>query len=127
MFIEIPALYIGKPGEWILAGQMVYKLDDGRLIVLPKGFISDLATIPWLITFLIRRNGANRLAAILHDWLYSNLDEYPYTRAQADSLFRQAMAWTSVPAWERWLIWLGVRVGGWAFFYNWKNIFKGII
>jgi hypothetical protein len=54
---------------------------------------------------------ANRIA--IHDYLYATKGlNGRYARAEADRIFRQALAALGVPAWKRVLLWSAVRLGG---------------
>lgn len=76
-------------------------------------FRTDLASVPWLFTWLVPRTGAHLPAAILHDGL---VDPDPsrgvagpgVDRVTADRVFRDAMADTGTPLVRRWLIWTAV-------------------
>jgi hypothetical protein len=48
-------------------------------------------------------------AAVVHDYLYS---AGLVPRDMADAVLREASQATGVPAWRRWLMWAGVRLGG---------------
>lgn len=78
----------------------------------PKGFKSDLTSIPRLLWPLFPPDGQYEEAAVLHDYLYS-LEEIP--RWLCDAVFRHVMQYTGVPMWKRILLYWGVRIGGrWA-------------
>lgn len=76
----------------------------------PEGFVTDFASIPRLFwTVIGHPAGRYAQAAVLHDCLYST---GAAKRAEADRIFREAMAVLGVPGWQRWLMWAGVRIGG---------------
>lgn len=99
-----------------------------RVVVVPAGFETDLASVPRLPLAYLLFGGVGDPAAVLHDYAYSGLA--PFSREQADALFREALAaldaqslagktgptkavpsaWYSV---RRGAMWLGVRVAGW--------------
>jgi len=79
------------------------------VIIVPKGTQSDLASVPRCLWSLLPPDGEYQEAAIIHDWLYS----IGASRWFADSVFRQVMKELGVPLWKRWLLWFGVRCGGW--------------
>lgn len=111
-FSPLPPLDIGdRDDEWILAGELIYVSRAGEVFVVPRGFVTDLASIPRLLYAVIPVNGRHRAAAILHDWLY---ETQRTTRAVADALFLEAMADSGVRWSQRWVMWAGVRVGGWV-------------
>lgn len=85
----------------------------GELLV-PRttAFTTDLASVPWLFTWLVPRSGAHLPAALLHDGLYAQeyLAEPDTTvlREDADRIFRDAMGDTGTPLVRRWLAWAAV-------------------
>jgi hypothetical protein len=80
------------------------------LVVVPAGFVTDFASIPRLFWTLVGHPaGRYAQAAVLHDFLYSSR---AVPRGEADRIFREAMQVLGVPAWQRWAIWAGVRLGG---------------
>jgi hypothetical protein len=113
-FINIPPLEIGdKPEQWVLHEDCIYqsdlKGDDGlvALVVVPKGFETDLASIPRLFRLLMPKNGRHRAAAIIHDYLCRlKLD---FSRVTADKIFREAMKLLEVPRLRRWAMYAAVR------------------
>jgi hypothetical protein len=77
--------------------------------LVPKGFITDLASIPKPLRGLIEVNGKHRKAAVLHDYLYCS---QMLARKDADALFLEAMELLGVSTLQRNVMWLGVRAGG---------------
>jgi hypothetical protein len=97
-------------GKWILMANLRYESDVAmRTIVVPAGFQTDLASVPRLPFVYLLCGDCAREAAVVHDYLYST---HPVDRATADAVLREASAVTGVPAWRRWLMWAGVRIGG---------------
>jgi hypothetical protein len=97
-------------GLWILAVPLVYQSDvAGDTITVPAGFQTDLASVPRLPLVFLLAGDCAREAAVVHDYLYTS---HQVDRATADAVLREASAVTGVPAWRRWLMWLGVRIGG---------------
>ena len=119
-FISTSALEIGEDGKWLLVNAWMYK-SDALLpaIRIPKGFETDLASIPRIFTPLITKNGKHRRAAIVHDYLYSVRGRLPsgevLNRKQCDDLFREALSVCGVKRWKRWAMHAAVRSGGWVF------------
>ncbi|RFP32406.1 DUF1353 domain-containing protein [Duganella sp. BJB476] len=97
-------------GKWVLTAALIYQSDvAGRTFVVPRGFQTDLASVPRLpVIFLLTGDTSNQAAAV-HDYLYSS---HEVTREMADAVLREASEVTGVPAWRRWLMWAGVRAGG---------------
>ncbi|MGJ9420482.1 DUF1353 domain-containing protein [Massilia sp. CMS3.1] len=96
--------------KWILLAPLMYESDvAGRVITVPAGFPTDLASVPRLPIVYGLCGGVARRAAVVHDYLYTSGRA---SRSVADAVFREASAAIGVPAWRRWLMWAGVRVGG---------------
>lgn len=82
-----------------------------RVVTVPSGFKTDLASIPRPLWNILPPVGRYDRAAVVHDLLYQQAPN-GVTRAQADSVLREAMDVCGVSAVTRWLIYTGVRVGG---------------
>lgn len=78
-------------------------------LTVPRGFDTDLATIPRVLWVVLPKVGRWDRAAVIHDWLYTTGE---YTRAQSDAVLYEAMNLDRVPWSRRWIIYLGVRIGG---------------
>ena len=105
-------------GRWILVEPFSYEIGDkgsGILISVPAGFVTDFASVPRILRWLIDTVGTHGKAAVLHDYLYSR--GVP-TRLIADAVFLEAMGVLGVPCLRRWLMFHGVRCGGW---YAWRK------
>ncbi len=57
-------------------------------VSVPKGFVTDMASIPRLFWSAVRPDGKYAYAAIIHDYLYWQQDR---PRGEADKIFRSAM------------------------------------
>lgn len=57
-------------------------------VEVPKGFVTDFASVPRVFWSLFRADGDYAYAATLHDFLYWQQDR---SKAEADSIFRYAM------------------------------------
>lgn len=102
-------------GMRTLVDRLEFVTDIGGSVVVPAGFKTDLASVPRWLWPILPAHGLHEKAAIVHDFLYGrNREGKPLvTRWTADALFRQGMASLGVSAWRRWLMWAGVRLGGW--------------
>jgi hypothetical protein len=96
---------------------LVYEIGhegSGQAIVVPKGFVTDFASIPRLSQVLIPKD-IGRRAAIVHDWLYATRGcKGTFTRQQCDEIFLEAMQVLRVPWLVRRAMYRAVRLGGWA-------------
>lgn len=103
-----------------------FDTERGRLVV-PRGFRSDLATVPFFLRGLIPNAGRRvNLAAILHDWCCEHLkarlragqtldDRDPdgpmYGPIATDVMFRKTLIGLGLPLLMAWIMWSGVRLG----------------
>ncbi len=100
-------------GEWTLLADfpVIITSDVGtETVTVPKGFLTDLASVPRLPGMYLFFGGRARKPAVIHDWLYST---HRGEREVADAVFFRAMA-NGENWFTRSMMWLGVRVGGWA-------------
>ncbi len=98
---------------------------------IPRGFKTDLASVPRLARLLVPKLGKYNAAAVVHDRLYKQGEytvlspgvSYPcdITRKKADDVFNEAMKICGVSPWRRRLIYCGVRVGGWKGWNSHRN------
>lgn len=105
-------------GEWELLEPLRYAsqfLD--RIIEVPAGFRTDFASVPRLpLIYAVFGDSAHK-AAVVHDWLYvsgKHPDGVGISRKFADAIFKEAVS-CHHPKWKAALMWLGVRIGGGAY------------
>jgi hypothetical protein len=82
---------------------------SGHLLIVPPGFETDFASVPFGFRWLVPVVGRHGKAAVLHDWLY---ETHIVSRRRADEIFFEAMGVLGVPAWRKWLAWAAVRLFG---------------
>ena len=119
--------YVGPGNRWRL--EEAYSYQDGPTqIIVPAGFLFDLASIPRIFWWLIAPFELSVAAPLLHDFLYHHRGDLPpgtvepsrpYTRHEADHLFRTVMETEGVPGWRRTLAYLAVRAVGWL---GWRRV-----
>ncbi len=93
---------------------------DDTVISIPKGFVTDLASIPralWPV--LAPQYSGFVYPAILHDFLYRCPDEI--TRKYADDVLYSALLSEGVSRYTATKFWLGVRAFGGAHFQDMDN------
>lgn len=97
---------------WELLAPLVYDSEiAGRIFAVPAGFLSDFASVPRLpLAFLLTADSCHE-AAVIHDFIYS---QQQVSRSVADAVFREAAGVSGEPGWKGWLMWAGVRLGGWV-------------
>ena len=111
-FLNMPVLAsTNHPEEWVLFQPLKYVTESGMKLIVPDGFVTDLASIPRILYSVIPVNGLHRSAAILHDYLY---ESQTYGRRKCDDLFLEAMKSSGVRYTQRMAMYIGVRIGGWV-------------
>lgn len=107
--------------KWELLEEFSYylgDLDSGMYITVPRGFVTDFASVPRIFWIILPPWGKYGKAAVLHDYLYQ---QGKFIRLLCDSIFFEAMTVLGVPRWQKWLIYLGVRLGGWIPYSRYKK------
>lgn len=102
-------LRVYDKGEWVLLEPFRYMSFSGKDYTVPRWFITDLASIPW-VTEPLFDSVEHRAAGVIHDWLYASQQ---VSRAEADELFREMLEVLGVGVIKRNLMYSGLRVGGW--------------
>jgi hypothetical protein len=112
MIFRSPLIFKDEDGlPYTLVVDLVYESDIlNRRVTVPTGFKTDLASIPRGLWNVLPKSGRYDRAAVVHDFLYATNG---VTRKQADDVLNEAMTYLKVPTWQRRMIYLGVRVGGW--------------
>jgi hypothetical protein len=78
-------------------------------VTVPKGFITDMASIPRILWVFMPPHGTYGKAAVLHDYCYENAI---HTKKWADSVFYEAMSVLGVPRWKRRIMYAVVKFFG---------------
>lgn len=95
--------------NWELVELFEYYIDepDGEKIEVPKGFITDFASIPKMFWSLVGSPwGKYGKAAVIHDYGYFKT---LYTRKKMDRIFYDGMKVLGVPYWKRKTMYFAVR------------------
>lgn len=95
---------------WSLLAPLVWTGTKGDTFVVPVGFVTDFATIPRFLHWLVSPYGAYTRAAVLHDWLIETMiPAHEVTSRDTDGIFRRVMQDLGVAWSTRWLMWSAVR------------------
>lgn len=108
----------GNRDYWkLMTGFEYYLATDVTVTVkVPKGFVTDGASVPKWLQWLLPPWGAYGQAAVLHDYLLdvgrmrNDKGHFVYcrTRTEARKHFIDAMRILSVPRWKRYILGVGV-------------------
>jgi hypothetical protein len=104
---------------WRLERDFTYEVGDkgsGRAITVPKGFLTDGASVPQFLWSMFPAWGSYSRAALVHDYLCYRLHEgVPHpegkTRKDADKIFAEAMKVCGTGSLIRFVMYVGVRIG----------------
>jgi uncharacterized protein DUF1353 len=95
---------------WIVKQPMTYRIGVSKdSVVIPAGFVTDMASIPPVLQSIIQQNGPYQLPAVVHDYLYWRQE---CTRAQSDRILMLAMTEHNVSNAHRAAIYDAVRAAG---------------
>lgn len=109
-----------------------HAIGSDEMIIVPKGFTTDLASIPWFLQWFIPLSGRHNLAAVLHDYLYRQLrgsstkyariiihdshgletGDWIFNKRNADNEFLQALLTSEVKQTRAMWIYYAVRFFG---------------
>jgi hypothetical protein len=102
----------------IIHHDFVYVCNDGTMITVPVGFVTDFASIPRAIWVLEPPYGKYSWGAVVHDWLYST---QPFSKERADLIFLEAMESHGVGDFIRHALYEAVKEFGWCAWLNHKR------
>ena len=102
-----------KEDKFIMGSHYRYRTLSGKLIDIPEGFITDLASVPKMFRNVFNTYGKNYTrAAVVHDYLYAQGYKMGIDRKQADEIFLEIMKERGVNFFKRNLMYWSVRVAG---------------
>lgn len=81
-------------------------------ILVPKGFVTDYASVGRIGGLLIPKIGKSRKPSVIHDYLYSINCKYNHTRKEADKIFYEGLKLVDMGLFRRSIAYAGVRVFG---------------
>lgn len=104
---------------WEVIQPLAYMTQDERLVLVPVGYRTDLASVPRLAWRIVPRDHAQaRRPAVAHDYIYTH-QTHRFTKAEADQIFHQALIEEGMGKVLAWLMWCAVRLGGRG---NWGRV-----
>jgi len=89
-----------------------YQPRTTHLIVVPIGYLSDLASVPrWARRLVDAQSPTTRRPSVVHDFIYTN-QTHRFTKVEADRIFYEALLEEGTAKPLAWLMWKAVRIGG---------------
>lgn len=131
MFDSDLSIQAASPKTWRVIAPLIWTGSEDDTFTVPVGFLTDFATVPRFLHWLVLPYGAYTRAAVLHDWLLVELaawsarhlgnvviapldgsdDRPPANSRDIDGIFRAAMKDLGVGFTKRWVMWTAVRWG----------------
>lgn len=101
---------------WEILSPIEY-IDDKYYFIIPKGFKTDFATIPYFLRWFVQPTGNHTYPAILHDymWLHTSLK-----KSEVNKIFYNNLLQFGVKPWKAWLMWKATCAYG-LYFDKFKN------
>lgn len=103
---------------WVIREKFIYYIGEensDQKVEVEEGFVTDFASVPRMLWWLLPRWGVYGKAAVVHDYLYW---KKIYNRKKSDEIFLEAMKVLKTPKIYYSLLFYGVRFFGW---YSWKR------
>lgn len=106
--------------KYELMEEFEYYLEEDKeyKITIPKGFITDLASVPRILYTLIPPFGRYSKSCVLHDYLCCLFFQNKITRKRADYIFKESMQAVGVKKRYIYTLYFGVRLWAFLHFYE---------
>ena len=130
--VKMPKWYSRR--RYMIQSDILYKvMFNGEGVIdahIGNGFVTDFASTPRVLWWLLQPTGRCAAAGLLHDWCYEygtlniRRDGLPLcavTRAQADKLLRDGVVLAGCRRATAWAMWAAVRMFGWLHWKGGKN------
>lgn len=95
-----------------------------EIIVVPKGFITNFASVPRIFWSLISPIDEHGKAAVIHDYCYC---VGSYSRKRSDKIFREGLQVLNVKPWKVFCMYWAVRLFAWFAWFNARRVAPRIV
>jgi len=113
----IVKIHVKNPSEREIYAPFTYITNAGTAITVPVGFRTDFASIPSLLWAILPPLDHYGKAAVIHDYLYRT-PALNCTKAQADSILKEACECLKVKQWKIDALYYAVKYFG---FHAWNK------
>lgn len=117
-FTRLRVDHVPGTDRWKLAEDCIYRVgsaDSDDTVLMKEGFETDFGSVPQALWWLVNPHGPATPAYVLHDWLYHTGQR---NRFVSDAILMEALEVCGVGGFQRWMIYKGVRMGGW---FAWRK------
>jgi hypothetical protein len=109
---ELVIIDVGN-GYFLLNEPLIYNSKKlNQQIIVPSGFLTDLASIPRLLWSIFPPFGKYSRAAVVHDYILSKKYYYNLTKKEYDDIFLEAMKAYNVNVFTRNIFYYSLRLFG---------------
>lgn len=123
-YITDPCLIPIKGNRFKLCSNMIIKAHK-RYHAVPKGFKTDLASIPRIMWPVFSPSDYDSIAAaVLHDWHYCCVSTV--SRKRADLIFYYGLRHHGMNKFKAYIYFFGVRAIGWAYYTHGEGIARHV-
>ena len=98
-------------GKFELISDYIYQIEEYSIRV-PKGFVTDYASIPRIFRAIVLPYGKHSGASVVHDYLYSKGCDLDIKRKKADKIFFEILKEEGVNPILARLMYIAVRIFG---------------
>lgn len=102
----------------VLTKPLQYTTKGFETIDVPTGFWTDGASVPRILWRIYPPFGEYFRAAVVHDFMYYR---GAFVRSKCDAIFREAILACGCNRVTAWILWSGVRCGGWVAYGNYRK------
>lgn len=114
--------YLPDGRTMVLEEDFIYNDPQVGTLIVPKGSVTDLASIPRFLWALLPPFGRYAFAAVIHDMLYDTrpfgIDLKGWRKTDRTMWRAMKLCPHRVSASTRVLIYLGLLIGGWAVYFR---------
>ena len=119
-------IFLGDGKYFVVAEPLIYEISGTReRIVVPAGFVTDLASVPDILNVFVSKLGPHTVGAIVHDFLYW---DQSCERDEADKFLRLSMKEYDSDIGDQIKVYLAVSTaGGVAWNHNRNERNRGLL
>jgi len=110
--------------KWQLVGNWYFKMPDGTLVVIPDGFVLDLASTPKFLWGILDPSGVLMIPGIVHDFAY----RFDYLWAMNDDgVLYKWNEGAGKAYWDKQFLEIDLKVNGLRLtgYLSWLGVFLG--
>lgn len=107
---------------WMLTEPLIFESDILGTITVPAGFYTDFASVPRVPIFYLLYGDMAHRESVLHDYGYRKDSSPCGTFMQWNRVFLEAMYDRGKPFYVRYVMYLGVVLGGLVFWHK-RNVY----